>query len=172
MNRLFTPDALKTWSFAAAVLVAVSFATGCVSDVIESGKNADYDPNNVTGMRETLESRGMTTPKVVEIVPKLKYYGPACKITVTFNEKMNREDVESKFCIYDPGDKPYPGKFMWGKILGTDLEYFDYIPYTDTYLPSGDYKVLILKGAKSYGGFEMPRYESAFTFKPIPEEVN
>jgi len=150
---------------AAALIVASS--SGCVSDVISSGKNADYDPGNVAGIPETLESRGMATPYVVEIVPKLKYYGPACKITVTFNEKMNKEDVESKFCIYNSKDVPYPGKFMWGTLLNSDKVYFDYIPYSE--LPSGDYKVLILKGAKSYGSYEMKDgFESAFTFQPIP----
>ncbi|HPG56910.1 MAG TPA: hypothetical protein PKW98_03765 [Candidatus Wallbacteria bacterium] len=151
----------------AALFFLISASSGCIQDVIHSGENADYDPQNINGYPVTLEKRGMAVPAVVEITPKEKYIGPECKITVIFNEKMDRASVEEKFRIYNSRDYPFYGKFIWGTILNTDKEYFDYIPVKQ--LISDDYRVVLLEGAKSAGNIEMPeRFTSRFTFKPVP----
>ena len=145
----------------------VTSLAGCVSDVIHSGQNADYDINNVAGIPETYESRGIAVPKVVNIVPKDGYFGPECKVTVTFNEKMNREDVENNFKIYNSKDYPFAGKFIWGTVLNTDMEYFDFIPEKE--LLTDSYKVMLMEKTKSFANIEMPeRFTSKFDFKPVP----
>jgi len=153
-------------------IISITFVTslaGCVSDVIHSGQNADYDPNNIKGIPDTYESRGIAVPKVMEFVPKDGYLGPACKITVIFNERMNREDVENNFKIYNSKDYPFTGKFIWGTILNTDKEYFDFIPEKE--LITDTYKVMVMEGTKSSANIDMAeRFTSKFTFKPVPEK--
>jgi len=144
-----------------------AFLNGCIQDIIGSGKNSDYNPENINGYPDTIEKKGMAEPKIIEITPKNKYYGPECKITVIFNEKMNRTSVEEKFRIYDSEDYPYHGKFIWGAISQSDAEYFDFIPLKQ--LPTGEYNVILLEGAKSSANITMPeKFTSSFTFKPIP----
>ncbi len=153
--------------FISLFFISAAFLNGCIQDVIGSGKNADYDPENINGYPDTLEKRGMAEPKIIEITPKNKYYGPECKITVIFNEKMNRTSVEEKFIIYNSENYPYQGKFIWGDISQSDAEYFDFIPFKQ--LPTGEYKVILFEGAKSFANIVMPeRFTSSFTFKPIP----
>lgn len=150
-----------------ALFLAASGLSGCIQDVIHSGENADFDPDNINGYPDTLEKRGMAVPSVVEITPKDRYYGPECKITVIFNEKMDRESVEEKFRIYNSKDYPYHGKFIWGTISNSDRVYFDFIPLQQ--LISDDYKVILFEGSKSAGNIVMTeRFTSSFTFKPIP----
>jgi len=152
--------------FIISIFLVTSLA-GCVSDVIHSGSNADYDASNVTGVPETYESRGIAVPKVMEFVPKDGYYGPECKITVIFNEHMNHEDVENNFKIYNSKDYPFPGKFIWGTISNTDRDYFDYVP--ESQLITDSYKVMLMEGTKSSANIGMAeRFTSKFTFKPIP----
>lgn len=155
------------------VLISLIFTTslaGCVSDVLHSGSNADYDPANIKGVPETLESRGMAVPSVVEFVPKDGYYGPACKVSVTFNERMNREDVESNFKIYNSKDYPFRGKFIWSTVLGTDRDCFEFVPEKE--LVTDTYKVMLMEGTRGAGNIEMTeRFTSRFTFKPIPAKA-
>lgn len=165
INKNYTH--LKNLFLTAALFVLISASSGCIQDVIHSGENADYDPQNINGYPVTLEKRGMAVPAVVEITPGEKYIGPECKITVVFNEKMDRASVEEKFRIYNSKDYPFHGKFIWGTIMNTDKEYFDYIPVKQ--LISDEYRVILLEGAKSAGNIEMPeRFTSSFTFKPVP----
>ncbi len=152
-----------------ALLTAPGALGGCIQDAIDSGKNADYAPENINGYPDTLEKRGMAVPKVVEITPADKYFGPECKITVVFNEKMDRSSVEEKFRIYNSKDYPFHGKFIWSTILNTDMEYFDFIPIKQ--LATDEYRVILLQGAKSIANIEMTeRFTSSFNFKPLPYE--
>ncbi len=155
---------------AVLALFLTFFSNGCIN-AIDSGANSDYDAQDITGIPETLESRGMTVPEVFEITPKNGYYGPECPVTVTFNEKMDRASVESNFYIYNSKDYPCKGKFIWSSILNTDRECFEFIPQKQ--LITDSYKVMLMKGAKSYGGYEFKNtFNSLFTFKPIPEPSN
>mgnify|MGYP001225592288 CR=1 FL=1 len=151
------------------LLTAPGALSGCIHDVMHSGKNADYAPEDMNGYPDTLEKRGMAVPVVVKITPVDKYFGPECKITVIFNEKMERTSVEEKFRIYNSDDYPFHGKFIWGTILNTDMEFFDFIPIKQ--LPTGQYKVILFEGAKSAANIEMKeRFISSFNFKPLPYE--
>jgi|GEM_PF-3830326 len=165
-KHLINPLKILLLILSCAVFISLN---GCIQDVIDSGKNADYDPENVSGVPDTLEKRGLAVPEIIDITPKDKYLGPECKITVIFNEKMNRTSVEERFRIYNSKDYPFEGKFIWGSILNTDKQYFDFIPVKQ--LITDDYKVILLEGSTSISNMKMTgRFTSKFTFMPIPEE--
>lgn len=173
MRSISSPRArvLSIIAFLAALFVTAAALSGCVQEVINSGENADLEPENIQGYPDTLEKRGMAVPCVVEITPKDGYFGPECGITVIFNEKMDRESVEEKFRIYDANDYPYHGKFIWGAISNSDRVYFDFVPLKQ--LITGHYRVILFEGARSAGNIEMTeRFTSSFDFKPVPEGLN
>lgn len=103
----------------------VLFASGCISFNNEDNR---YSTPGGTTLYVSPETTGAAELIVLDRQPKNKYAGPPVPFTVTFNEEVQRDLVETYVYLGDARNTVVPCKFFFTDLLDTTAVLLEIMP--------------------------------------------